>query len=239
MLTATQALMKDIFPKKHMPPEQLFKAQSFFDFCQAAVLASWIKADDPSFDPCSFVGIPLELALRMASDTSPGGADVWDKHNMLTSVLNLQYTKSFDTPSEKSEYPKGLKAVNAHRNVTVAGRAYGTRNISNSLIDGNSPIYKAFLSSENQEGFVSGIDTVHHSWLVDVRRGLIWSTLIPALVECGWFPRSEHQHFTLFLMEYTKDLGQPKAVDTFLKFEVQARETARVMLAKADEYWMS
>lgn len=243
----TEALLDGIFPKRYLSPEHLAKVRSFFDFCQTAVLASWVKADDATFDPRSFVGVPLETVVKLSSDTKPGGEAVWEKHNMLNGTYNREflvvqgrlekwYEERPYAPVAEAPTMRALKVLSDYQKFTIDGRAYGTRTVTNNLVDAFSPIYVTYLDRIETDDYVVPNDTAYGK-NKDTRRVSAWGTMVPALNECGWFPDREFASINMLTKEYTKSLRRPDSMNTFQKFEAQARETTQIMLTEADEYW--
>lgn len=223
-------------------PSDVLKVKRFFDFCQTAVLASWVKAEDQSFDPRSFVGIPVELAVSLSGRTMPGGKWVWEAQNALAGVFNDGYAKYKEEHSSwKAKprlFPQQFKAGDILPNdgvFTIVGWEYGTRSIAEKGGGGDSVIFSEYLKAKNGPFHVN---VTSRSFETSIEM-LAWTSFIPALVECGWFPADEFIIFERMNRDFAKALKRNRVLKDFEKFTEQARNTAQIMLAEADEFWLA
>lgn len=224
-------------------PSDVLKVKRFFDFCQSAVIASWVKAEDESFDPRSFVGIPIELAVSLAGRTMPGGKWVWEAQNALAGVFNDGYAKHKANHASLMAKPKlfpprQFKAADVppnHNVFAIEGWEYGTRSIAEKGGGGDSVIFKEYVKAKEGPFHVNVTSSAFEKRI----EMLAWTSFVPALVECGWFPADEFTAFETMNRNFAKSLKRQRVLKDFEKFTEQARNTAQIMLAEADEFWLA
>lgn len=213
---------------------------AFFELCERTVYASWVKADDPSFDVRAFLDLPLDLVEKLTTDTVPGGQLMWDARNALMTAFNSQYAEEVQANAVAYRKVKGRITTDAmtmfedNPLLKGAGQKFGTVMLDNA----SSHIYESYHEWVLDDGYVS--HSMNH--LGRQAKGNLnvmdWGRVVPALVECGWFPATHFVHLKNATRVFAETVGFTECLPIFDEFIEQACDTARVMLAAADNSWL-